>query len=75
VSELVRETLAFAVEQKSAATAERLGGEELDLGIGVLGVNETSGVHLYFLEVDALAADFQHHLVSVTSTVLAVGSS
>jgi hypothetical protein len=75
VSELVAETLAFAVEQKTAAATECLGCEELDLGVGVLRVNETGRVHLHFLKIDALSTDLEDHLVAVTGTVLAVGSS
>lgn len=41
VTELVGEPVALVVEEESSDSTERFGGEELDLGVGVLGVDET----------------------------------
>mmetsp|Transcript_70927 Transcript_70927/g.188595 ORF Transcript_70927/g.188595 Transcript_70927/m.188595 type:complete len:403 (+) Transcript_70927:249-1457(+) len=72
-AELVGEALAVGVEHEAAHSAQGLGGQELDLGIGVVGLHEAGGVHLNPLEVDALAANGLTHLDAVAGAVLAVG--
>jgi len=48
-------------------------GTNLDLGVGLLGVNETSGVDLDLLHVDGVCAEGEGHLDTVTGRVVAVG--
>ena len=73
VLELIDETAAGVVQQEAADTAERLRGEELDLRLGLVGVDEAGRVHLDLLEVDGARADGERHLLTITGTVLAVG--
>ena len=71
--ELVDEARASVVEQETTNTAERLSNQELNLRVGLLGVDETGRVNLDLLKVDSRRADLNGHLVAVTSRVLAVG--
>lgn len=73
VAQLVAEAVAVSVEQEAALTAEGLGGQELPLGAGVLGVDQARGVDLDLVHVDAVAANGHDHLLAVTSGVRAVG--
>jgi hypothetical protein len=73
VLELVDEALAVLVEQETAGPAERLGGQELDLGVGLVGVDEAGRVDLDLLHVDGPSADLGGHLVAVAGAVRAVG--
>jgi len=73
VTELVRETLALGVEEETTFTTEGLGGQELELGVGVLGVDETGRVDLDLVHIDTVGADGHQHLLTVTSSVGAVG--
>lgn len=73
VAKLVGESLAFVIEKETTNTSESLGSEELDLGIGILGVNETSGVDLNLLHIDTIGPNGKSHLVTITSAVVAVG--
>lgn len=73
VAELVREALAVGIEEETTLTAEGFSGEELELGIWVLGVDETGGVDLDFVHVDAVGTDGHQHLLAVTGSVGAVG--
>ena len=61
------------VQQQPTHTAERFRSEELDLCIGLLGVDETCRVHLDLFHVDAFGADRHGHLVAVACAVVAVG--
>lgn len=73
VAELVRETLAVSVEEETTFAAEGFGGQELELGVWVLGVNQTSGVDLDLVHVDTVSTDGHQHLLAVTGSVGAVG--
>ena len=73
VLELVDETAAGVVQEEAADTAERLRGQELDLRLGLVGVDEAGRVHLDLLEVDGARADGERHLLTITGTVLAIG--
>lgn len=72
VTELVRETVALLVDEKTADAAQRLGSQELDLGVRLVRVDETSRVNLDFVEVDTVRANLKGHLGTVTLAVLAV---
>ena len=54
------------------AAAERLGGEELHLGVRLIRVHETGRVHLHAVHVDGLRADGDGHLDAVARAVVAV---
>ena len=55
--ELIDETLAGIVEQKTTNTSERLRSQELDFRLGLVGVDETGGVYLNLLEIHRVRAD------------------
>lgn len=73
VTKLIAETVTISVEEETTLTAEGFGSQELPLGSGVLGVNETSGVNLDLVHVNAVTTNSHDHLLSVTSGVGAVG--
>lgn len=73
VAELVREALAVGVEEETTLTTEGFSGKELELGIWVLGVDQTGGVDLDLVHVDAVGTDGHQHLLAVTGSVGAVG--
>ena len=72
VTQLVSETVALPVDEKTANAAQRLGSQKLDLGVRLVRVDETSRVNLDFVEVDAVGANLEGHLGTVTLAVLAV---
>jgi hypothetical protein len=71
--ELVAEALAVGVEQEAAHATQRLGGEELHLGVGLAGVHQAGGVDLHGGHVDRARAHADSHLDAVASAVVAVG--
>lgn len=73
MAKLVGETLALVIEKQATNTTQRLSGQELDLGLGILGVYETSRVHLDFLEINGLGTDSHSEFLSITGAVVAVG--
>ena len=73
VAELVAEPVAVGVQEETSLTTESLGSQELPLGAGVLGVDQTRGVDLDLVHVDAVGANGHDHLLSVTGGVRAVG--
>jgi len=72
-AQLIAEALALGVEDDSTHSTEGLGGQELDLGIRVIGLHQTRGMHLNPFQVDALGPDGLAHLDAVAGAVLAVG--
>lgn len=72
--ELIDEPLPSVVEKQTTNTTECFRGQKLDLRIGIVGVNETGGVHLNLFEVDCVRTYRQRKLVAVTCAVLAIGS-
>lgn len=73
VAELITESVTIGVQEQTTLTTEGLSGKELPLGARVLGVNETSGVDLDLVHVDTVTANGHDHLLTVTSSVCAVG--
>lgn len=73
VTEVIAESLAIGVEEDTTLTTESLGGKELPLGSRVLGVDETGGMNLDLVHVDAITANGHDHLLTVTSGMGAVG--
>lgn len=73
VAELIAESVTVTVEEETTLTTEGLSSQELGLGVGVLGVNETSRVDLDLVQVDAVTADGHNHLLAVTGGMGAVG--
>ena len=73
VAQLVREALAVRVQQQTTLTTEGLGSQELELGLRILGVDQTGRVDLDLVHVDAVGTDLHQHLLAVTSSVGAVG--
>lgn len=49
VTEFIGEAISFAVEKKSSTTTESFGGEEFDLGVRFVGINQGCWVHLHFV--------------------------
>jgi hypothetical protein len=72
-AELVAETVAITIEKDGASTAESLSSKELDLGIRLVGVDETSGVDLNGSHVLHVGTNGDSHLDTITSAVLTVG--
>jgi len=72
-SEFVTETLAVGIDEETTDTAESLGGEELDLGIGLSGVDDTGGVDLDPVQINVTGTDFEGHLETISGTVGSVG--
>mmetsp|Transcript_108466 Transcript_108466/g.282956 ORF Transcript_108466/g.282956 Transcript_108466/m.282956 type:complete len:452 (-) Transcript_108466:70-1425(-) len=72
-AQLVREALAVGVEHQPAHAPQRLCGQELDLGVGVVRLHQPGGVHLDPLQVDGPRADCLAHLDTVAGAMLAVG--
>lgn len=70
---LIDETLALVIEQKTTDTTESFCRQELDLSLGLVGVDETSRVNLNLLEIDGASADSEGELLTIASTVVAVG--
>mmetsp|Transcript_35213 Transcript_35213/g.75973 ORF Transcript_35213/g.75973 Transcript_35213/m.75973 type:complete len:284 (-) Transcript_35213:205-1056(-) len=72
-TQLVGETLAVRVQDQTADASQGLGGQKLDLGIGVVGLHQAGRVDLHPLQVDGLSANGLAHLDAVTGAVLSVG--
>jgi hypothetical protein len=73
VLKLVNKSSTGVIEEETTDTTECLSGQELDFGIGLVGVNQTSGVNLDLFKVDSVSTSSHGQLVAVTSAVLAVG--
>lgn len=73
VAELVAEAVTITVEKDTTLTTESLSSQELPLGAGVLGVDETSRVDLNLVHVDAVTANLHDELLTITGSVGAVG--
>jgi len=69
----IDEARTSVVEEETTDTTESLSGQELDLGVGLVGVNETSRVNLNLLKVDGIGTNSHGNLVAVTSAVVTVG--
>ena len=72
VLQLVDKSLALVIEEQATDTTESLRSQEFDLRLGVIGVNQTGGVHLDLLEVDRIRTNLERELVPITRAVLAV---
>ena len=70
---LIDEPLAGVVEEETSDTTESLGGQELNLGVGILGVHQASRVDLNLLEIDGASANSHGKLLSIASAVITVG--
>lgn len=71
--EFIDEALASVVEEETTNTTESLSGQELDFGVGLLGVDQAGRMNLDLLEIDGRSADVHGELLAVTSAMLAVG--
>jgi len=71
-AELIRETLAVGIQHQTSDASQGLGSQELDLGIWVIWLHQTSWVDLNPLQIDGLAANFLSHLDAITCAMLAV---
>ena len=72
VLQLVDKSLALVIEEQATDTTESLRSQEFDLRLGVIGVNQTGGVHLDLLEVNRIRTNLERELVPITRAVLAV---
>jgi hypothetical protein len=72
VTKLITESVTVSVEEKTTLTTESLSSQELPLGAGVLGVDETCRVDLNLVHIDTVTTDGHDHLLTVTSGVCAV---
>mmetsp|Transcript_2519 Transcript_2519/g.3109 ORF Transcript_2519/g.3109 Transcript_2519/m.3109 type:complete len:347 (+) Transcript_2519:291-1331(+) len=72
-AQLVAEPVAVAVDHQAAHAAQGLGRQELDLGLGVVRLNEAGGMDLHPLQVNGRSTNGFAHLDGVTCAVLTVG--
>mmetsp|Transcript_55 Transcript_55/g.154 ORF Transcript_55/g.154 Transcript_55/m.154 type:complete len:239 (-) Transcript_55:329-1045(-) len=72
-TELVAEAHAGSVDDQATNSTQSLSGQELDLGLRIVGLHKASGVHLDPLQVDGSRADRLAHLDAVAGAVLTVG--
>ncbi|KAH6609442.1 hypothetical protein Trco_002788 [Trichoderma cornu-damae] len=75
VAELIAEPVTVGVEEEAALAAQSLGGQELPLVAGVLGVDQAGGVDLDLVHVDAVPANSHDHLLAIARSVGAVSGS
>jgi hypothetical protein len=64
--ELVNETFAGVVKEEATDTTESLSSQKLDLGVGLLGIDEASGVDLDLLKIDSIGTNLKSNLMSIT---------
>mmetsp|Transcript_91627 Transcript_91627/g.237451 ORF Transcript_91627/g.237451 Transcript_91627/m.237451 type:complete len:221 (+) Transcript_91627:204-866(+) len=72
-AKLIGKAFAVRVQDQATNATERLGSEELDLGIRIIWLHEAGGMHLDPLEVNAFAADCLSHLDAIAGAMLPVG--
>merc|ERR1712203_551456 len=60
------EALAIHVQKQAAYAPKRLRGQELDLGIRLIWVDQASGVHLHPLEVYKVSTDRRGHFQAIS---------
>ena len=68
----IDETLALVVQEQTTDTTKGLSSQELDLSLGLIGVDQTSWVDLNFLKINCVRANSESDLVSITGTVISV---
>jgi len=68
----IDKTLASVVKEESTDTTEGLSGQELDFGVRLVGVDETSRVYLDLLEIDGAGTNAHGKLLSVAGTMFTV---
>mmetsp|Transcript_51518 Transcript_51518/g.84392 ORF Transcript_51518/g.84392 Transcript_51518/m.84392 type:complete len:376 (-) Transcript_51518:12-1139(-) len=73
-AQLVTEALAFRVDHQATHAAQGLGRQELDLGLGVIGLHQACGVNLHPFQVDAARTNGFAHLDTISGGVVTVGS-
>ena len=73
VLKLIDEPLTLVIKNETTDTTESLSSQELHLGVGIIGVNETTRVNLILLEANTVRTKCHSKLLSVTSAVVAVG--
>mmetsp|Transcript_23898 Transcript_23898/g.62788 ORF Transcript_23898/g.62788 Transcript_23898/m.62788 type:complete len:342 (+) Transcript_23898:611-1636(+) len=71
-AELIAETIALDVEKNPTHTSQRLGSEELDLRVWLVGVHEPSRMNLDPLEVHSVSTNAHGHLQPIACAVLSV---
>ena len=71
-TELVAETTTFIVEQNTALTSQSLCSQKLDLGVSVIGLNETCGVNLDPFQINRPRSNSFTHLDTISSAVFSV---
>ena len=67
------EPFTLVIEKEITDIMESLSGQELRLGVGVVGIDETSRLDLNLLEVNTVRTNGQSEPLSVTGEVVAVG--
>jgi len=72
-AQLVGEPVAVSVKDKTTDSSQSLGGQELDLGIRILGIHQTGGMNLHPLQINRAGANRDTKLDAVTGAVLPVG--
>mmetsp|Transcript_35759 Transcript_35759/g.77247 ORF Transcript_35759/g.77247 Transcript_35759/m.77247 type:complete len:277 (+) Transcript_35759:266-1096(+) len=72
-SQLIAEAVARGVQHNAAHTAQRLSRQELHLGIWVIGLHQTSRMHLDPFKVDGGSSNGLSHLDSIACAMLSVG--
>ena len=71
---LIDKALALVVKQETTDATERLSSQELDLGVRLVRVDETSRVHLNLLEINSRSTSGHSKLLPITSAMLAIRS-
>lgn len=72
VTELITETLSVSLQQQTTDTTKGLSGQELDLGIGLTGIDQAGRVNLDLFHVDGLTSNGKGHFNTISSSVVTV---
>merc|ERR1719191_1510818 len=72
-AKLVCEALAIGIKDNAANTTKGLCSQELDLGIWIIRLDQTSWVYLHPLKINTIGATSLTHLDGISSAVLTVG--
>jgi hypothetical protein len=73
VTQFIGETVTIGVQKDTTDTTEGFSGQELDLCIRFIGVDETGRVDLDLVHVDGVGTSLKGELNTVTSAVVTVG--
>eukprot|EP00438_Fugacium_kawagutii_P030997 Skav203573 [mRNA] locus=scaffold3576:299476:300856:- [translate_table: standard] len=72
-AELIAEALTIGIDHQATHSTESLSSQELDLGLGIIGLDQTCRMDLYPLQVNATGTNGLTHLDAITSGVVTIG--